>query len=55
MKTAFHATFTTTISDVEYKCRKNVSATVSAFKEHLDRTYTDEERQKARQNLAKRI
>ena len=54
-KYATHATLITTISDVEYKCRKNVLATVSAFREHLDRSYTDEEKQRARQNLVKRL
>ena len=44
-----------TLLDVEYKCRKNVRATVSALREHLNRAYTDDERQRARQNLKKRM
>jgi len=43
------------LKDVEYKCRKNVRATVSALREHLNRAYTDDERQRARQNLKKRM
>ena len=40
---------------MEYKCRKNVLATVSAFKDHMDRAYNDEEKQRARLNLNKRM